>query len=160
MSVKPYVILRKSHYSRIMEDTVMFTAEMIAPCGLDCSICSMALKENDPCPGCNGPDQNKPDFCAHRCGIILCRQRIEQGYRFCDACPDYPCANVMEKENRYTSQYPLRESPLENLKMIREEGMDAFLKQERERWTCRKCGSPVSVHTGICSGCHQPHSEN
>jgi hypothetical protein len=59
----------------------------------------------------------------------------------------------MEKENRYTSQYPLRESPLENLRRIREAGMEAFLEQERRTWTCEQCGSPVSVHTGICSGC-------
>lgn len=131
----------------------MFTAEMIAPCGLDCSVCSQALKENNPCPGCCGPDENKPDFCAYRCGIILCRKRKENGYRFCDECPEYPCGDVMEKENRYTSKYPLRESPLENLKMIRAMGMNAFLDQERKIWTCEKCGSPLNVHTGICSGC-------
>ena len=27
------------------------------------------------------------------------------------------------------------------------------LEQERRMWTCGQCGSPVSVHTGICSGC-------
>ena len=126
---------------------------MVAPCGLDCSICSRAQIENNPCPGCNGPDENKPDFCANRCGIILCRKRKENGYAFCDECPDYPCEDVMEKENRYTSRYPLRESPLENLRMIREMGMEAFLEKERRLWTCDKCGSPISVHTGICSGC-------
>ncbi len=131
----------------------MFTAEMIAPCGLDCSICSRALLKEDPCPGCNGPDENKPEFCARRCGIILCAKRKENGWRFCDECPDFPCEDVMEKENRYTSQYPLRESVLENLRLIRETGMEAFLERERKLWTCEKCGSPVSVHTGICSGC-------
>ena len=30
------------------------TAEMIAPCGLDCSLCKRALAETDPCPGCHG----------------------------------------------------------------------------------------------------------
>ena len=35
----------------------MFKAEMIAPCGLNCSLCSLALREKDPCPGCNGPDE-------------------------------------------------------------------------------------------------------
>ncbi len=131
----------------------MFTADMIAPCGLDCSICSRALLKEDPCPGCNGPDENKPEFCAKRCGIILCEKRKQNGYDFCDVCPDYPCEDVMEKENRYTSQYPLKESPLENLRMIRALGMEAFLKIEKERFSCKKCGSPVSVHTGICSGC-------
>ncbi len=138
----------------------MFTADMIAPCGLDCSLCAMALKKTDPCPGCSGPDENKPDFCANRCGIILCRKRKENGYRFCDECPDYPCGDVMEKENRYTSKYPLRESPLENLRRIREAGMEAFLEQERRTWTCGQCGSPVSVHTGICSGCGRKTGRN
>ena len=106
-----------------------------------------------PCPGCNGPDENKPDFCANRCGIILCKKRKENGYTFCDECPDFPCDDVMEKENRYTSQYPLYESPLKNLKMIREQGMEAYLEQVKKLWSCPDCGSAVSVHTGICSGC-------
>ena len=29
----------------------MFKAEMIAPCGLDCNICSQALIEDNPCQG-------------------------------------------------------------------------------------------------------------
>lgn len=131
----------------------MFSEDMIAPCGLDCSICSQAQIEKNPCPGCNGPNKDKPEFCAKRCGIILCQQRKENGYMYCDECPDYPCEDVMEKETRYASRYPLRESPLENLRMIREMGMEAFLKQERQQWTCEKCGHPVSVHTGVCSGC-------
>lgn len=131
----------------------VFTAEMIAPCGLDCSICSQALRKENPCPGCNGPDENKPDYCAQVCGIMRCDRRKENGYRFCDECPEYPCDDVMEKENRYMSEYPLTESPLENLRMIREAGMDAFLEKQRRRWTCNICGSPINVHNGKCSGC-------
>ena len=129
------------------------TAAMIAPCGLNCSLCGRALAETDPCPGCNGPDENKPEFCRARCGIILCRKRRENGYVYCDECPDYPCEDVLEKENRYTSQYPLYESPGRNLRDIRALGMDRFLKNEREKWTCRECGQIIAVHTGVCSGC-------
>ncbi len=146
-------MILKLRFNCKREDDSMFTAEMVAPCGLDCSICSQALKKTNPCPGCNGPDENKPDFCARRCEIVLCRKRKKNGYAFCDECPDFPCEDVMEKENRYTAQYPLRESPLENLLMIREQGMEAYLVQERRLWTCETCGSPVSVHTGICCGC-------
>lgn len=137
----------------------MFTKEMIAPCGLDCTICSQAQVEGNPRLGCNGPDENKLEFCVKRCGIILCQKRRENGYKYCDECPDYPCEDVMEKETRYTSQYPLKESPLENLRMIRERGMEAFLERERQQWTCKKCGKPVSVHTGLCSGCKMKVSE-
>ncbi|MCR4655764.1 MAG: DUF3795 domain-containing protein [Lachnospiraceae bacterium] len=131
----------------------MFKAEMVAPCGLDCNICSQALLTTDPCPGCNGPDENKPEFCAKHCGIILCEKRHENGYRFCDECPDYPCDDVMEKENRYTSRYPHRESPLANLRMIRGKGMEAFLDHERKSWTCPVCGNPFSVHHWACVRC-------
>ena len=129
------------------------TADMIAPCGLDCSLCKRALAETDPCPGCHGPNENKPEFCALKCGIILCRKRKENGYTYCDECPDYPCADVLEKETRYTSKYPLYESPGKNLRDIRESGMEAFLENERKEWTCPECGHIVSVHTGLCSGC-------
>ncbi|MBR6862049.1 MAG: DUF3795 domain-containing protein, partial [Acidaminococcaceae bacterium] len=118
----------------------MFTKDMIAPCGLDCSICKRALAETHPCAGCRGPNDNKPEFCSVRCGIILCEKRKSNGYSFCDECPDFPCADVVEKETRYGSQYPLRESPLENLRFIREAGMAAFLERERKQWTCSACG--------------------
>ena len=131
----------------------MFTADMIAPCGLDCSLCKRALQREDPCPGCLGPDDRKPPFCSEKCGIVRCAARRENGWRFCDACPDFPCADVMEKETRYTSKYPRRESPLENLRASREGGMEAFLEKERAAWTCPSCGSPVCVHTGRCGGC-------
>ena len=131
----------------------MFKADMIAPCGLDCNICSQALIADNPCPGCNGPDQNKPEFCAKYCGIILCGKRRENGYKYCDECQDYPCEDVMEKENRYTTKYPHSESPLENLRIIREKGMDAFLEHERQQWTCLSCGRPFSVHDIRCPHC-------
>lgn len=136
----------------------MFEEKMIAPCGLDCSLCSEAHKKEKPCSGCMGPDDCKPEFCSARCTIIQCAKRKEGSYRFCDECPDFPCEFSRERESRYQSQYALRESPLGNLKAIREQGMDRFLAQERERWSCKKCGGVISVHTGLCSGCGKKYS--
>jgi hypothetical protein len=64
----------------------------------------------------------------------------------------------MEKETRYGWQYPLRESPLENLRFIREAGMAAFLERERKQWTCSACGGVICVHTGVCGGCGRPYA--
>lgn len=50
----------------------MFTEEVIAPCGLDCSLYWKAHDRESPCGGCLGPEENKPDFCRSRCTIILC----------------------------------------------------------------------------------------
>ena len=136
-----------------MGKTKLFTAEMLAPCGLDCSICSQAHSDTNPCPGCNGPNREKPVFCAMLCGIVKCKKRKAGDYQYCDECPDFPCAEVMEKETRYTSAYPLSESPLNNLRMMRDMGMDAFLDHERDKWMCKRCGGAVSVHTGCCGKC-------
>ena len=48
----------------------IFTENMIAPCGIDCSLCSMAHKKENACPGCMGPDVDKPEFCSVRCTIF------------------------------------------------------------------------------------------
>ena len=138
----------------------MFTANMIALCGLDCSICKRALAETSPCAGCRGPNDNKPEFCSSKCGIILCEKRKKNGYSVCDECPDFPCSDVMEKETRYGSKYPLSESPLENLRTIREAGMAAFLEHERRQWTCPDCGSVICVHNGVCNGCGRQYTDS
>lgn len=48
----------------------MFKAEMIAPCGLDCNICSQALIEDDPYQGCNGPARTVADLFRFMTGIV------------------------------------------------------------------------------------------
>ena len=131
----------------------MFTEDMIAPCGLDCSLCWKAHEKENPCGGCMGPDENKPDFCRSRCTIILCERLKREGYRFCDQCPEYPCEACREREERYGSQYALKESPEGNLAMIREKGMAYFLQRQREQWSCPDCGGPISVHYGVCRDC-------
>ena len=42
----------------------MFIDEMIAPCGLDCNLCPGAHRKQNPCPGCNGPNEYKSEFCV------------------------------------------------------------------------------------------------
>ena len=131
----------------------MFTEKMIAPCGLDCSLCMFAHAKENPCLGCNVDSDSKPAFCASWCKIVPCAKRREGGYAFCDECPDYPCEDMMERETRYATAYPLKESPMENLREIRAMGMEAFLEKERKAWSCGKCGGPVCVHTGLCRDC-------
>ena len=132
---------------------MMFTAEKIAPCGLDCSLCLFAHAKEKPCPGCNAESGAKPDYCTKWCRIIPCEKRRENGYRYCDECPDYPCEDLTRLEKRYGTAYPLKESPMQNLRDIRELGMEAFLEREREKWTCEKCGGPICVHNGFCRDC-------
>ncbi len=135
----------------------MFTENMIAPCGLDCSICEHALKSEKPCPGCLSPGENKTDFCKDACPIIHCQKLKENKYRFCDECADFPCDACTERENRYMSKYPMRESPTANIEDIRRMGMNEFLVKQRQKWSCTICDGVICVHTGICSGCGEEY---
>ena len=132
---------------------------MIAPCGLDCSLCSEALKKENPCAGCMGSDDNKPEYCSQRCTIINCKNFTENNYRFCSECSEYPCEFSMEREMRYMTQYIMRESPLTNLKNIQKLGMDEFLIKQSEEWTCKICGGVICVHTGLCSRCENQYNK-
>ena len=135
-----------------------YHAKMIAPCGLDCSVCIGALREESPCTGCWGPDDTKPEFCSSQCKIATCTIRKTLPGGFCDECPQSPCTETMERENRYTNDYPLSESPMENLAFIRKEGMTAFLDRERTKWSCPSCGGTFCVHTGRCATCGADHT--
>jgi uncharacterized OB-fold protein len=44
---------------------------------------------------------------------------------------------------------------IENLEAIRMHGIRKFIKSEKERWTCSKCGGVICVHRGFCSKCGQ-----
>jgi uncharacterized OB-fold protein len=42
---------------------------------------------------------------------------------------------------------------LENLESVRNQGIRKFIKTERLRWTCPKCGGIICVHRGFCITC-------
>lgn len=131
----------------------MFSEKMLAPCGLDCSLCSQAHRKEKPCPGCMSEGAGKSDFCENRCTIIRCEKRLSNGWRFCDVCPEWPCAAAAERESRYASVYVLTESPAENLRLRRQLGTQAFLARHKEKWQCPVCGGVIVVHDGRCTGC-------
>ena len=58
------------------------------------------------------------------------------------------------------SQYALKESPLSNLRKMREMGMDAFFDEERKTWACKRCGGVLCVHNGVCNQCGKSFNLN
>jgi ribosomal protein L37E len=130
----------------------MFDPKMLAPCGLNCALCKRALQKERPCQGCRGPLAYKSNYCLTKCTIWICAKLADTD-GFCDQCPDYPCEQVMEKEIRYAETYPLTESPIQNLRAMRKDGMAAFLKAQEQQWRCVRCGATMCVHTGKCAKC-------
>lgn len=58
---------------------------MIALCGLNCAVCSEALREDSPCVGCRS-EGNKGEYCANLCKIVKCEIRKSLPDGFCDKC--------------------------------------------------------------------------
>jgi hypothetical protein len=121
-----------------------FRTTLIAPCGMDCAICMAFLRKKNRCGGCCSPDRRH----HINCHIFSCAKRPG---RYCHDCAEFPCRWILQIDKRYRTKYGM--SMIENLVEIQKIGIRAFVKTERERWTCRACGGTIDVHHGRCSSC-------
>jgi hypothetical protein len=131
------------------------TEELIAPCGMNCAICSghLALIHNVKakgirmpyCTGCR-PRGKQCSFLKKRCGLLL-NKKID----YCYECEKYPCDNLQHLDKRYRRFFHM--SVLENLDFIKENGTSKFLRKEKEKWKCQKCGGLICCHNGMCFSC-------
>jgi hypothetical protein len=60
---------------------------------------------------------------------------------------------MKQLDKRYRTKY--RTSFIENLRIIKEKGMEEFLAFESARRTCTFCGSTLCVHRTFCLSCKQ-----
>ncbi len=123
---------------------------LIAPCGMNCTVCRAFLREKNPCCGCRGSDTDKPKTIL-TCKIRTCDFLKTSGVQFCYACPNFPCKPLKHLDLRYRTRY--RTSVIENLESIRQTGVDAFMAKEKEKWRCDFCGGVVCIHDGVCGTC-------
>ena len=131
-----------------------FTAELIAPCGMNCGICKryLAFSRGIPeergkvihCSGCL--PQNK--ICLIK---RSCKKLLKNEIKFCFECENIPCSNLARLDKRYRGRYSV--SMIENLKDLKEKGMKKFLETQEEKHKCPKCGDVISVHDSKCYTC-------
>ncbi len=131
-----------------------FTAELIAPCGMNCGICVAFFgytmkgeKRKHACKGC----RLRSSLCAFikkQCAKLATRQ-IE----YCFECTDFPCENLTTLDKRYRTKYSM--SMIENLEYIQINGIKQFLKHEEERWKCPACGGIICIHNKTCYFCNR-----
>ena len=130
--------------------SVIFEKSMIAPCGMNCGTCIAYMRPKNNCPGCRHDDKFKSKACV-QCIIKNCSLLGETKSDYCFDCPKYPCRRLKQLDKRYSTKY--RTSFLENLMMIKHNGIESFLAFETERRKCNKCKSSVSVHKNYCLAC-------
>lgn len=133
-----------------MEQTGFCYEGLIAPCGMNCGACMAYLRPKNPCGGCLGLEDHKPEYCR-KCIVVTCGIRKTLNSGFCYECEKFPCRRIKQLDKRYHSKYHM--SMIENLEMIKNQGLSAFLENENSRWLCPECGAPVSVHRDNCFQC-------
>ena len=124
---------------------------MLAPCGINCIACYKHLKPKKACEGCLAGDEYKPEHCR-KCPIKDCTR--EKGIVHCFECKDFPCKRITSLEKSYTQRYGI--SLKQNSIMARNEGIDALMACDQQRWACTRCGGIISQHDKVCSECGNP----
>jgi len=131
------------------------SAELIAPCGMNCALCASYLARAfgvprnagrvSHCAGCRPRD--KPcAFIKKRC-VRVARKEIS----FCHECSLMPCPDLVRVDRLYRTRYGM--SMVANLEFLRAKGMTAFLRRQRKEHACPACGDVVCVHNGVCFAC-------
>jgi hypothetical protein len=138
-----------------MLDVFSDDTELVAPCGMNCSVCSRYLaRKHDVrrkgvrmayCAGCR-PRDRKCASLKKRCELLL-NHRV----RFCYECGSFPCKNLERIDARYQKHY--RTSFIENLNFIKDNSLAAFVERENAKWQCTQCGGLLCCHNGLCFKC-------
>ncbi len=137
-----------------MADILPDDLELVAPCGMNCSVCSRYLARKYDvnrkglsmpyCAGCRPRDKK----CAFqkRCDLLR-----NNKVRFCFECSSFPCGNLEPLDARYQKHY--HTSFIENLTLIKQHSLAAFMERENAKWLCVQCGAALCCHNGICYNC-------
>ena len=101
---------------------------LIAPCGVNCAVCSGYMRNKNRCSGCLATEGDKVSHCAS-CRIKLCPEHEKVEFTYCFDCRRFPCVRIKNLDKRYRGKY--HASPIENLQFIKEAGM-------RHEWKRKK----------------------
>lgn len=128
----------------------MINTEHIATCGINCSLCIAYQRKKNKCSGCNSPNANKAKHCTS-CYIKNCEELLKVEDKFCYSCTKFPCKRLKQLDTRYRTKYGM--SVIENLEIIKNQGIERFIEKEIKKWTCEKCGYLYCVHREQCQNC-------
>ncbi len=127
---------------------IVHDSKMVAPCGMNCTYCYAHHKKKKQCMGCRTISENMPTACR-KCEIKECVTSKQLEY--CNECSDYPCTRIKNLEKSYNKRY--NESLMNNLDVIKHDGMASYLNAEKLRLKCKSCDGYLNIHDKICSNC-------
>jgi len=123
---------------------------LIAPCGMNCTLCYAYQRNKNHCPGCRVESNNKNIPCIN-CRIKNCKNFNDTSKSFCYDCESFLCKPLKHLDKRYRTKYNM--SMIDNLVSIKKDGIKKFILNENKRWACKICGESICVHKGSCLNC-------
>jgi hypothetical protein len=138
-----------------MKKTKPGPEDLIAPCGMNCAICSRYLTYvnnlgRSKCTGCR-PGNKKCSYLFEKCSGMNADLEGNETARFCFDCDQYPCKEIDRMDDRYRSKYHM--SVKDNLLSINKIGIVRFTEEQNEKYSCPRCAGFVSIHNGKCFEC-------
>lgn len=127
--------------------------ELIAPCGMNCAICSKYLAyvnnlKRSQCIGCR-PRNEGCAYLFDKCTGI--NQNSIGNAVFCFECSQYPCKQIDRMDVRYKKEYNM--SVKDNLNTIEGKGIIDFIEEQYIKYRCSKCCGLISIHNRKCFKC-------
>lgn len=126
-------------------------------CGLYCGGCAYYQNtingvgtpwegQNIDCFGCNS-GQATP-WCTN-CEIKACNER--QGIRICLDCTSFPCEVLTGFMD--DPRYPYHKDVPDNMKRLKEIGLEAWSAEQEKNWICADCGGQINWSNKECPAC-------
>lgn len=127
---------------------------ILAPCGINCSLCLAYERKKNKCDGCYAEDGVRAKHCES-CRIKLCEGHNGKPNSLCIECEKFPCKWMKQIDVRYVKGYGV--SLIQNQERYKSLGEEAFIEEEKKKWTCPSCGQSLCIHREICQKCGGPN---
>jgi len=147
------------------EEKNAIVEDLSSACGLYCGACGiyLATQENDTerllnyavvlnqsfdetlCNGCSSA--RKSLHCSKICVFIECKK--QKGVSFCTDCDEFPCLALID----FKSKKPHRVELIESLHKLKEIGLEQWLIEMKEHYSCQQCQTVNSAYHLTCRKC-------
>jgi hypothetical protein len=141
----------------------MVKSSLAGRCGIFCGACefnkaishpeikpALSIAINVPeediyCKGCGDLDDKS---WGHGCKTAKCCDN--HLIQYCFDCSEYPCGDL---KAMVADPYPHHHSVILDLDRMKEVGINTWLSEQKDRWSCKSCGESFCWYSETCSKC-------
>jgi len=87
---------------------------------------------------------------------VVCRDcvlrscALGKGLTHCAQCSNFPCQELVDFSN---DGLPHHSEVLDNVRRVRDVGIEAWMAEQEKRWRCPNCGDAIDWYATQCAGC-------